>query len=115
MPSTSHGIVPGVTPVHESIPLALQSSIVTIKQEHPSRPIRRKRIVRPTLAEGDFVAVKIHKFVRSDGDRKGKLVPKAEGPYLLQGFTDNTQQRAIIAEANNVTWTKRVADLSKWV
>ena len=49
--------------------------------------------------------------MRSDKDRKGKLVPKAEGPYLPQGFTDNTQQMAIIADANGVTWTTRVADL----
>ena len=63
MPSTSNGIVPGMTPVHESIPPALESSTVTIKQEHPSRPISRKRVFRPTLAQGDFVVVKIHKLV----------------------------------------------------
>lgn len=88
--------------------------MVTIKQKHPSQPIRRKRVARLTLNEGDFVVVKIYKLVRNDGDRKGKLVPKAEGPYLVQGFTDDTQQMVIIADANGVTWTKRVADLSKW-
>ena len=111
MPSSSTSVIPAINPANESIPPVLDTPAVTIKQENPRRPIRRKRVVRPTLNEGDFVVVK---FVRNDGDRKGKLVPKAEGPYLVQGFTDNSQQTAIIADANGVTWTERLADLSKW-
>lgn len=114
IPSTSTSIVPGVTPAKESIPPVLETPTVTVKQEHPDPWVRRKRVLGPTLNEGDFVLIKIHKMVRKDGERKGKLVPKAEGPYMLKSFTDTTRQVARIADANDRTWTKRVADLSKW-
>ena len=58
--------------------------------------------------------ISFHKVVRKEGERKGKLVPKVEGPYLVKGFTDETKQIAIIADANDASWHKRVADLSLW-
>lgn len=66
------------------------------------------------LQEGDFVLVKVHQMVRKEGDRKGKLVPKAEGPYLISGFTDSNKKMAIIEDAKGISWHKRVADLSLW-
>ena len=37
-----------------------------------------KRHWQPTvIQEGDFVVIKIHQTVRKDGQRNGKLVPKA--------------------------------------
>ena len=95
-------------------PFVRSKPTIAIKQEPVSQPVTRKRIARPIISEGDFVVVKIHKAVRKDGERKGKLVPKAEGPYLVKGFTDATKQIALIADANDVTWPRRVADLSKW-
>lgn len=98
MPPSSATIVPGVTPAKESIPPVLDTPVVTVKQEHPDPPVRRKRVLKPALSEGDFVLSKVHKIVCKDGDRKGKLVLKAEGPYMLQRFTDATRQVAIIAD-----------------
>ena len=64
----------------------------------------------------DFIAIRVHKICRTEGNKKGiaKLVPKVEGPYLIQDFTDNTQAVAIVADANGLTWKKRTADLSLW-
>ena len=68
----------------------------------------------------DFIAIRIHKICRTEGNKKGncKLVPKVEGPYLIrdftQDFTDDTQAVAIVADANGLTWKKRTADLSLW-
>ena len=53
-------------------------------------------------------------MVRKDGGRKGKLVRKAEEPFIVKGFTDNSRQMATIADVNDVTWTKQVADLRMW-
>ena len=66
------------------------------------------------LQEGDFVAITIHKWYRTAGDKKGKLVPKVEGPFIIEGFTDATHAMAIVADANEVKWKKRTADLSRW-
>ena len=74
----------------------------------------RKAPAMTRLQEGDFVAIKIHKICRTDGDKKGKLVPKVEGPYLIQEFTDDSHMVAIVADANGLTWKKRTADLSLW-
>ncbi len=90
----------------------VDAPIVHVKQEVSALPPRHKRPKGPEINEGDFIVTKVHKVVRKDGNRKGKLVPKAEGPYLVKGFTDNTKQIAIIADADDKTWFKRVADLS---
>ena len=66
------------------------------------------------LQVGDFIAIRIHKICRTEGNKKGKLVPKVEGPYLVQDFTDDTQAVAIVADANGLIWKKRTADLSLW-
>ena len=66
------------------------------------------------LKVGDFIAIRIHKICRTEGNKKGKLVPKVEGPYLIRDFTDDTQAIAIVADANGLTWKKRAADLSLW-
>ena len=42
------------------------------------------------------------------------MVPKVEGPYLIQDFTDDTQAVAIVADTNGLTWKKGTADLSLW-
>ena len=63
---------------------------------------------------GDFIAIRTYKIYRTEGNKKGKLVPKVEGPYLIQDFTDDTQAVAIVADANGVTWKKGTADLSLW-
>ena len=60
----------------------------------------RKAPAMTRLQEGGFVAIKIHKICRTDGDKKGKLVPKVEGPYLIQEFTDDSHMVAIVADAN---------------
>ena len=52
------------------------------------------------IQEGDFVVIKIHQMVRKDGERKGKLGPKAEGPYLVSEFTDDSKNIAVIEDAN---------------
>ncbi|KAL0023478.1 hypothetical protein WJX79_009943 [Trebouxia sp. C0005] len=70
-------------------------------QDMPAEPPRR--LQQPDIIEGDFIVVKIYKTVRKDGDRKGKSVSKAEGPYLVKGFTDATKQIAIFADANDIT------------
>ena len=57
---------------------------------------------------------KIHQMVRKDDHRKGKLVPKTEGPYLVSEFTIDSKNIAVIADAKGAKWTKRVADLSLW-
>ncbi|KAI4252572.1 MAG: hypothetical protein L6R35_007581 [Caloplaca aegaea] len=74
----------------------------------------RKKPAMNKLKVGDFIAIKIHKICRTEGNKKGKLVPKVEGPYLIQEFTDDTQAIAIVADANGLTWKKRAADLSLW-
>ena len=66
------------------------------------------------LQLGDVIAIRIHKICRTEGNKKGKLVPKVEGPYLIQDFTDDTQAVAIVADASGLTWKKRTADLSSW-
>ncbi len=58
--------------------------------------------------------IKIHQMVRKDDERKGKLVPKAEGHYLVSECTDECKNIAVIEDANGAKWTKRVADLSLW-
>ena len=52
----------------------------------------RKACVLTKLEVGDFIAVKIHKICRTEGEKKGKLVPKVEGPYMIQEFTDVLMQ-----------------------
>ena len=52
---------------------------------------------------------------RTDGDKKGKLVPNVEGLYQIENFTDNTHAVATVADANGTTWKKRSADLSAWI
>ena len=42
------------------------------------------------LRVGGFIAIRIHKICHTEGNKKGKLVPKVEGPFLIQVFTDNT-------------------------
>jgi len=74
----------------------------------------RKTPAKTKLQVGDFIAIRIHKICRTEGNKKGKLVPKVEGPYLIQDFIDDTQAVAIVADANGVTWKKRTADLSVW-
>ncbi|KAL3154529.1 hypothetical protein ABBQ32_013989 [Trebouxia sp. C0010 RCD-2024] len=74
----------------------------------------RKKPAMNKLKVGDFIANKVHKICRTEGNRKGKLVPKVEGSYLIQNFTDDTQAVAIVAGASELTWKKRTADLSLW-
>ena len=74
----------------------------------------RKTPAMTKLQVGDFTAIRIHKICRTEGNKKGKLVPKVEGPYLIQDFTDDTQAVAVVADANGLTWKKRTADLSLW-
>lgn len=114
IPSSSKSVL--LPPVSETLPSAPDSvaPTVTIKQETPAQPELRKRPHLPTFDIDDFVVMKVHKTARKEGDRKGKLVPKAEGPYLVQRFTDNTRRMAILADANGLTWTRRTAELSKW-
>ena len=132
--TTKTGVDPAVitikTPVAVNLDLPSSSTEVSkvaepeivVKQEvttpvptNPPEPQQRiKRLKKSEIKEGDFIVAKIHKMVRTEGNRKGKLVPKAEGPYLVTGFTDESKQMAIIADANNIKWTKRVADLSLW-
>ena len=88
-------------------------SSVTVKQE-PNTPHQSKRCQKVELQELDFVVVKVHKLVRKEGDRKGKLAPKVEGPYRVAGFTDDSKQMAIFEDADGQTWTRGVADLSLW-
>ena len=73
-----------------------------------------KRTLGTELQKGDFVAIKISKWCRTSGDKKGKLVPRVEGPYLISDFTDDTHTIAVIADANGTKWKKRSADLSLW-
>ena len=89
------------------------TSTVKVKQEPPCshEPKRREKAEIQKL---DFVVVKVHKVVRKEGDRKGKLASKAEGPYRVADFTDDSKQIAIIEDADGQTWTRRVADLSLW-
>lgn len=93
------------------------------EEEVPGRPeggkktsgqSSRKKPAMNKLKVGDFIAIKIHKICRTEGNKKGKLVPKVEGPYLIQSFTDETRAIAIVADANGLTWKKRAADLSLW-
>ena len=74
----------------------------------------RKTPAKTKLQVGDFIAIRNHMICRTAGNKKGKLVPKVEGPYLIQDFIDDTQAVAIVADANGVTWKKRTADLSVW-
>ena len=74
----------------------------------------KRSYVATSLKRGDYVAIKIHKWVRTMGDKKGKLVPRVEGPYLIADFTDDTHRMAIVADANGTKWKKRSADLSLW-
>ena len=55
------------------------------------------------LQVGVFIAIRTHKICRTERNKKGKLVPKVEGPYLVQDFSDDTQTVAIVAEAIEVT------------
>lgn len=41
-------------------------------------------------------------------------MPKVEGPYMIQEFTDDTHAVAIVVDANGLTWKKRSADLCLW-
>lgn len=66
-----------------------------------------------TLSEGDFVCIKVHKPVCKDVERKGKLVPKAEGPHLVKAITYESQHKVYIADADDMTCTKTVACLSR--
>ena len=52
----------------------------------------RKASVMAKLHVGDFVAIKIHKICRTQGNRTGKSVPKIEGPYIIEAFTDDTER-----------------------
>lgn len=95
--------------------IVVKQEVITPASTNPPEPQQRiKRLKKSEIKEGDFIVAKIHKMVCTEGNRKGKLVPKAEGPYLVTGFTDESKQMAIIADANNIKWTKRVADLSLW-
>lgn len=100
-----------IAPVEAVAPAAVDTTSVQIKQEHTAKPQCQKRQKQTELQEGDYVAMKVHKMMRTNGDRKGKLVPKAEGPYLVTGFTDHTKN---IADATGNTWIKRVPHLSLW-
>ena len=82
------------------------------KQASDSKGKTKTRKTQMELQEGDFVLAKVHQMVRKEGDRKGKLVPKAEGHYLISGFTDSNKKMAIIKDATGIPW--RVADLSLW-
>ncbi|DBA90861.1 TPA: hypothetical protein ACH3X2_004265 [Trebouxia sp. C0005] len=114
--------VPTVLPTVDT-PLTAEAKVQTSTDKAPV-PIKQeentaagntnKKRSKIEINEGDFIVAKIHKLVRTQGSRKGKLVPKAEGPYLVTGFTDESKQIAIIADANGVSWRKRVADLSLW-
>ena len=73
-----------------------------------------ERILGTELKKGDRVAIKIHKWCRTAGIKKGKLVPRVEGPYMVSDFTDDTHNIAVIADANGTKWKKRSADLSLW-
>ena len=117
VPSSSTAV-----PIQASITPMLESKVAVIKQEPLDSPDKRvdsphhqpKRRKKTEIQVDDFIVVKVHKMVRKDGNRKGKLAPKAEGPYLVAGFTDDSKQVAIIKDAGGQTWTKRVADLSLW-
>ena len=109
-------------PIQASITPMPESKMTVIKQEPPDSPDtcvdsphhQSKRRKKTEIQVDDFIVVKVHKMVRKDGNRKGKLAPKAEGPYLVAGFTDDSKQVAIIKDADGQSWTKRVADLSLW-
>ena len=62
---------------------------------------RGPREPRPLQAD-DFVVARIHKMVRTAGDRKGKLVPQVEGPYCIDRFTDDTHQVAILVDGSGL-------------
>ena len=117
LPTKTAAEVGDKTPTNEEQVAPDIATVAEIKQEPKNKPTgvtENKRPKRAEINEGDFIVAKIHKLVRKEGERKGKLVPKAEGPYLVKGFTDDTKQMAIIADANGVSWHKRVADLSLW-
>ena len=67
----------------------------------------------PALQVNDYVVARIHKIVRTAGEKKGKLVPIVEGPFVIDDFTDETRQVAVLLDADGKTWKKRTADLSK--
>ena len=77
----------------------------------PTTGKRGSRAPMP-LQVDDFVVARIHKMVRTAGDRKGKLVPQVEGPYCIDRFTDATHQIDILVDGSGLTWKKRTADLS---
>ena len=53
-------------------------------------------------------------MVRRDGQRKGKLVPKAEGRDMVAEITDESKNIAVIEDTQGARRTKHVADLSLW-
>ena len=85
-----------------------------VTEEKTSGQQGRKASAMTQLPVGDFIAIRINKMCRTRRDKKGKLVPKVEGPYLIQSFTGDTHTVAKVADANGVTWKKRTADLSFW-
>lgn len=105
-----------------SLPVTIENTPTPNKQATPNSPCKRtsdapshsKRRNKTELQVDDFIVVKVHKLVRKEGDRKGKLAPKVEGPYMVAGFTDENKQVAIIKDADGQTWTRRVVDLSLW-
>ena len=70
----------------------VDAPMVHVKQDVRNLPPRCKRPKRPEINEGDFSVTKVYKVVRKEGNRKGKLVPKAEGPYQVKGYTDSSKQ-----------------------
>ena len=55
-------------------------------------------------------------MMRKDGQRKGKLLPKAEGLDMVAEITDldDSKNIAVIEDTQGARWTKHVADLSLW-
>ena len=53
-------------------------------------------------------------MMRKEADRKGNLVPKAEGLYIICGFTDSSKKLAIIEDAKGISWHKCAANFSLW-
>ncbi|DBA66168.1 TPA: hypothetical protein ACH3X2_002640 [Trebouxia sp. C0005] len=100
-PTTAHAPEFAAASSSEHPMLTEVKSHTDMQQDMPAEPPRR--LQQPDIIEGDFIVVKIYKTVRKDGDRKGKSVSKAEGPYLVKGFTDATKQIAIFADANDIT------------